>query len=109
MCRCECGVEVEVIMTRLTTGNTKSCGCGKLAGLLQHVAEQKEVGFIVHHVRWATPKEQARNTRRTVYAEFKGERLPVVEIAERLGIPSARLYYRIRRAMTDIERRIWRK
>ena len=27
LCRCDCGAEVKVAATRLTSGNTKSCGC----------------------------------------------------------------------------------
>lgn len=27
LCRCDCGVEVAVLSTRLRNGNTRSCGC----------------------------------------------------------------------------------
>lgn len=34
---------------------------------------------------WATPKQQMNNTRRTVFIEYNGERLPRTEWARRLG------------------------
>lgn len=36
--------------------------------------------------RWATAKEQARNTRSNVYYDYKGEQLCASEIAERAGV-----------------------
>lgn len=32
--------------------------------------------------RWATPKQQARNTRRTIYMDYKGSKIPVAEFCE---------------------------
>lgn len=34
---------------------------------------------------WATRKEQSRNTRRTLYADYNGERVNVTDLAERLA------------------------
>lgn len=36
--------------------------------------------------RWATKLEQQRNTRLTVFVEFRGERIPLVTLSERFGI-----------------------
>ncbi len=30
LCRCDCGVEREILLGSLTSGNSSSCGCGKL-------------------------------------------------------------------------------
>lgn len=38
------------------------------------------------NVRWATPKEQARNKRTTVFVEYGGEKISLQEAAERSGI-----------------------
>lgn len=47
--------------------------------------------------RWATQREQSRNHRNTVYLEYSGERLPLVEWAERLGIQRGTLAYRLKK------------
>ena len=38
------------------------------------------------NVRWATPKEQSRNTRRARKIEFNGETITVAELCERHGV-----------------------
>jgi hypothetical protein len=49
--------------------------------------------------RWATPKEQARNTARNFIVEADGERLPLVVHLERRGLTTPkdyrRVYYRL--------------
>lgn len=47
--------------------------------------------------RWATAKEQMRNTRTTLTLTHKGETLPLKEWAERTGIPYNTLRFRLRR------------
>lgn len=44
---------------------------------------------------WATPKQQCRNRTNTVWVEWEGEQVPLVALAERYGIPRARLYQRV--------------
>lgn len=46
--------------------------------------------------RWATRSEQMRNTRSNRMVEHEGERLCVVEWAERFGLPAYVLYGRLR-------------
>ena len=36
--------------------------------------------------RWATRAEQARNMRRSVYVEYRGERLLLIDLCARLGM-----------------------
>lgn len=36
--------------------------------------------------RWATFSQQARNTRRSAIVELRGERMPLIDAAERLGV-----------------------
>jgi len=45
--------------------------------------------------RWATPKEQSRNTRRNRLIEWDGELVPAVTLAERYGIPYKTFFARI--------------
>jgi hypothetical protein len=56
--------------------------------------------------RWATPKQQAQNTRRNIMANFQGERLCLSEIAERLNMKKTTLYSRHAAALREVERRI---
>lgn len=37
--------------------------------------------------RWATPKEQARNQRRTIFVEYEGVRQKLCDLCERFGLP----------------------
>ena len=44
---------------------------------------------------WAGQKQQARNKANTVWVEHEGQKVPLVALAESLGIPRARLYQRV--------------
>ena len=48
------------------------------------------------NVRWATPKEQCRNTRVNQLLTYDGETLPLVEWSERYGLPQQTLRARIK-------------
>jgi hypothetical protein len=47
--------------------------------------------------RWATASQQARNTRKTLYLEFRGKRLPMADIADMIGVTYSTLENRLRR------------
>lgn len=47
--------------------------------------------------RWASQKEQTRNTRRTRYAELNGVKRPLIEWSEMTGIPYSMLRDRLAR------------
>jgi len=49
------------------------------------------------NVRWANDKTQARNTRRTIMGEMNGERKPLIEWAEKAGLPYQRVKQRIQK------------
>ena len=53
--------------------------------------------------RWASPKEQARNTRRNKYLTLNGETLTVAEWAEKTGMSQFTLYERINNGFSDEE------
>lgn len=65
--------------------------------------------------RWATAKEQARNTRATLFVEFNGRRTPLREVAEITGVKYMTLYQRLTngwtldRAVQMKDGRDWRK
>ncbi len=48
------------------------------------------------NVRWATRKEQANNKRTTHLIEFRGETLPLLDWARRMGLSTCALRYRLR-------------
>lgn len=52
------------------------------------------------NVRWATPIQQGRNTRRNVRLTFNGENLCISEWAERIGAKPKSLHNRIKRGWT---------
>lgn len=56
--------------------------------------------------RWATPKQQAQNTRRNVMVVCEGETLCASEVADRIGIKRSTLYSRIAASKREVEDRI---
>ena len=55
--------------------------------------------------RWATQREQTRNTRRNRYVVFGGTRVPLIEVSESTGISYSLLRDRLNRGW-DLERAI---
>jgi hypothetical protein len=46
--------------------------------------------------RWATKKEQMRNTRNTIFVESGGKRLPLADLIQQAGVTHKMVYYRLR-------------
>ena len=59
------------------------------------------LGYGPNNCRWASPKEQARNTRRNVFLTVNGERLTVAEWSERTGISKYTIYTRQKAGFSD--------
>lgn len=50
---------------------------------------------------WASTKEQARNTQRTSFVQYNGERHKLVDLADTLGIKANTLHKRVRRGQME--------
>ena len=60
-------------------------------------------GYESANVRWATPAEQARNTRRNHYLTFRGETRTVTDWAKQIGMSPTGLAARLRRSGMTVE------
>lgn len=49
--------------------------------------------------RWLSHKEQQRNKRNTIWVEYEGERVPLVSLAEKFGLPRSRVHQRFKRGL----------
>lgn len=52
-----------------------------------------EGNYCKENCRWATDKEQSSNTRKSVYVEYKGEKMTAMESSRRSGIARGKIYH----------------
>lgn len=65
--------------------------------------KDNDKGYSPNNCKWSTAKEQANNTRSTIFLTYKGETKPASEWSEITRIPQDTLTYRKRHGWTDEE------
>ena len=60
-------------------------------------------GYYKENCRWATRKEQMRNTRQNAFVEYKGEKIPFYEIESRFGIKRTVVWERLHKMKWSVE------
>lgn len=68
--------------------------------------ERKDVNknYESSNCEWIPSNEQAWNTRKTVYVEINGEKIPLAKTARQLGIEPCLVWHRWKRGIRDYER-----
>lgn len=74
LCKCDCGNEIKVLGYRLTTGQTKSCGCLKS----KYKGKQKRIRDIIHS-RYHNMKQRCYNPNEKAYKNYGGRGITVCE------------------------------
>lgn len=64
----------------------------------EHTIERDDVNgdYTPANCRWLPSKDQARNTRRSVYIEFDGERMLLLDMTAKLGLSTPTVYARLK-------------
>lgn len=58
------------------------------------------LGYSLENCHWATPKEQSRNKKDTIWVEYKGEKIQLINLTERLNKSYNTVYRRLGRGYT---------
>lgn len=61
-------------------------------------------GYSKENCRWATTKEQSRNTRANIVVEYEGKKYILSDLSRKLGIPAVTLKRRYRRGLQLLQR-----
>lgn len=59
-------------------------GCAPVGGSIERI--NNNLGYFKENCRWATPKDQARNRRTSVFVNYEGNKMTVSEYAEKIGM-----------------------
>ena len=59
--------------------------------------------YCPENCRWISRREQSNNRRNTIFINYKGQKLPIAEVAELVNIPHITIYKRLKRGCSDEE------
>jgi len=81
-CRCDCGNEVDVITSSLTTGHTNSCGCYSRECTIKrsttHGMAQQRERHLVYYI-WGTMIQRCENPKNKNYENYGGRGIMVCD------------------------------
>ena len=69
-------------------------------------------GYSKKNCRWATQKEQSRNKKNTIYVEYKGEQIVLIDLCENFNWKFSRIYGRLKRGYSlenAINYKLWQR
>lgn len=78
LCRCDCGNEVEVRSARLSSGNTRSCGCLRTERRINQLSKHGGYGTPTYQ-SWRRMKERCLNPENGSYPRYGGRGVTVCE------------------------------
>lgn len=73
-CKCDCGKEIIVKANSLLTGNTTSCGCGRIEAITKH----NQTNTPLFNV-WRNMKERCTNKNYRTFADYGGRGIKLCE------------------------------
>lgn len=76
LCRCDCGNDVTVEVSRLKSGNTKSCGCLRKR-IMSDIKGTHRLSKTVEYSTWCKMKERCYNVIRKDYKWYGGRGIMV--------------------------------
>lgn len=83
-CRCDCGVEKEIYASSLTTGRSRSCGCGRVAAGKRAGARSRKHGCASGkehplYRTWVAMRQRCRDRNASNFAIYGGRGITVCE------------------------------
>jgi hypothetical protein len=81
MCKCDCGTEKEIGITRIKNGNTKSCGCLVKENAIARGKKSKKhhMTFTREYTSWRSMKERCTNKNGRGYWRYGGSGISVCD------------------------------
>jgi hypothetical protein len=79
LCRCDCGNEHIASGSKLRSGNTVSCGCGKRDGHLRRIHGQSVAGGTSEYNTWKAMHQRCRDVNDKAFPYYGGRGIAVCE------------------------------
>lgn len=81
VCECDCGACLNVVTQHLVSGNTKTCGCGKIERAREQGTKNKKHGLTktVEYKTWVGIKQRCLNPRSSSFSTYGGRGISVCD------------------------------